>query len=105
MNVPLTEKLEKVGNPSNNEKAEAHRANILEKELLQPKRGRRKQDNQVAKEPVNFQWSPDLIERLGHYVVHRKRVEGRKVTMSKVAEKAVDEFLTKEGYPPLSEDS
>jgi hypothetical protein len=101
-----TERLEQMGTqPLNNDKSKHQRDDTLE-ELLQPRRGRKKRVDKDSIKSVNFVLSLDLIERLGHYCVHQSRVEGRNVTNSEVVERALHEFLTREGYPipPQSSD-
>jgi len=99
MDMPFTQRLEQVkSHPFNNEEAGDQYGGVVQEEQAQPRRGRRKRANRLSKKPVSFKLSLDLMERLGHYRVHRTRVEGRSVTNSEVAEKAVEEFLTKEGY-------
>ena len=60
--------------------------------------GRKKKDNRPQTEPAIFQLTPEIIERLGHYVVSRPRAEHRKVTKSEVVERALDEFLRSNGF-------
>lgn len=56
-------------------------------------RRRRKQDNKRVREHRGYKLPPDLIKRLGHYVVDHPPVE-----RSEVVEKALDKFLTDKGY-------
>ena len=99
--MAFTEKLEQVGShPFNNGEVGDQQGEPPQEELPQTKRGRKKRLNKNSTRPVNFVLSLDLIERLGYYRVWRTRVEGHTVTNSEVAERALDEFLTREGYPP-----
>jgi len=62
------------------------------------KSSKRKLRQKNAKKSVTLKWPWDLDARLGHYVVDRSYKEHRNVERTEVAEKAVDEFLRKEGY-------
>lgn len=62
------------------------------------KPGRKKKDNMSQTDSAAFKLTPELIERLGHYAVRRKREEHRQVTKSEIAEEALDEFLRSKGF-------
>lgn len=79
--------------PLNSEQAENQRG-----EAVQGERPHGKRVDKGARHPQTFKLSSDLIARLGHYVVDRSRKDGRRVEKSEVAEEAIDEFLTREGY-------
>ena len=57
------------------------------------KPGRKKKDNMPQTDLASFKLTPEVIERLGYYVVRRTREEHRKVTKSEIVERALDEFL------------
>ena len=69
-----------------------------EEERSQQRLGRKKQGNKPLRFPATFKLPPDLIERLEHYIAHRKRVECRKVEKSEVVEEALDKFLRDNDY-------
>ena len=52
-----------------------------------------KQGSKRVRQHRGYKLPPDLIKRLGHYVVDHPTVE-----KSEVVEKALDKFLTDEGY-------
>lgn len=53
----------------------------------------RKRGNKRAREHRGYKLPPDLIKRLGHYVVDHSPVE-----RSEVVEEALEKFLNDKGY-------
>jgi len=66
---------------------------------LPGERGGQRRRTKRDRERVTFMLPSDLKRRLRHYLADHPK------EMSEVAEKALDEFLTQEGYPPASEES
>ena len=107
MNMPFTERLKQMESRSlnDNEEAADQRDEIVQEEQAKPRRGPKKRVNENSRTSANFKWSWDLDARLDHYVADCKRKVHHNVDRSEVVEKVLDEFLTKEGYPPYSNNS
>ena len=106
MDKPVKEKFQEInGHPFNNEEAENPQGEALHEELPQTKRGRKKRLNKNSMKPVNFKWPWELATRLDHYVADRELKEHRNVDRSGVVAQVLDDFLTNEGYPPVSKNS
>lgn len=56
-------------------------------------RRRRKRGNKPVRQHRGYKLPPDLIKRLGHYVVDHPPIE-----KSEVVEDALDKFLSDKGY-------
>jgi hypothetical protein len=69
------------------------------------RRGRKKRPNGNSGAPVSFRWPWELDARLDNYRADRKRKEHRVIERTEVVIEALEEFLTKEGYPPPSKNS
>lgn len=107
MDMPFTDRLKQTESRSlnDNEEAEDQPYEAVQEELPQPTRGRRKRVNKNSARPVNFSCPWELDARLDNYRADRKRKEHRNIERTEVIVQALDEFLTRGGYPPASRNS
>ena len=57
-----------------------------------------KRGNKGARLSATFKLSPELVARLGHYIVDCSCKNFRRVEKSEVIEESLDKFLTGKGY-------
>ena len=95
----ITEGFEQLNRePLNNGGSENRSSERIEEKPIRLKPGPKKRLNGNSRKQVTFKWSWEIEKRLGLYLVNRNYEERRDIDRSEVVEKAVDEFLTKEGY-------
>ena len=57
-----------------------------------------KRSNKGARRPQTFKLPPELVARLGHYIVDCSCKDVRRVEKSEVVEESLDKLLTDKGY-------
>ncbi len=102
MGVMETEKLQQISNYPLDDNSQGETG---QEEHVQQKRGPKKRVNKNLGRPVNFNCPWELDARLDNYRADRKRKEERIIDRTEVIVQALDEFLTREGYPPASKNS